>query len=113
MKIEKGEFYMTQGGAKAEIYAIDRGSKSPIHGAVYSITANTWALHAWRLSGKWIDNSESDIDLIAKWGEPKPRRLGWVRRINGDVKCCLESALSQRTDWEHAPHLDEPEIKEE
>lgn len=113
MKIEKGEFYRTRRGFKVEIYATCRGGKNSVHGAIYSITANTWTAHTWSLNGKRIDDSESDIDLISKWDEPKPRRLGWVRRINGDVRCCLESTLPQRTDWKRAPHFDEPEIKEE
>jgi len=66
MKIEKGKFYRTRGGVKAEIYSTDNPKPYPIHGRLFSQKANS--VLSWTQEGKY-DNShcECGVDIIAEW----------------------------------------------
>lgn len=113
LKIEVGKFYKTRDGSKVRIYATDGSSRHPIHGAIQY--EDGWHQRGWSLSGKFLNfPGENQEDLIAEWSEPKPKRLGWVNKVNG-LLCVRPNGERPRCygtanvddDWERYPKLDE------
>lgn len=119
LKIEVGKFYKTRDGRKARIYAVDGGTiylgniPHPYHGAVYHPN-NGWIANTWNEKGRGITGRDSDtheVDLIAEWRDPEPRRLAWIDKKIGGVHFGLPHFKFVEEGWERAPWLDEPEGK--
>jgi hypothetical protein len=65
LQINPGEVWLTRGGARARIYAVDGWEAFPIHGAVF--VEDEWFHEAWRDNGNYSNLSEkTSYDLVRK-----------------------------------------------
>ena len=72
-KIEVGKFYKTTSGREVRIYAVDGGSKRPVHGA-YLESGKKWVIASWALDGAFYEGIDP-MDIVI----PPLRYEGIVR----------------------------------
>ena len=70
LQINPGELWLTRGGAKARIYAVDGGHGYAIHGAM-NIEGGGWEVRIWTIEGKYVEGEQSTFDLVRRhdWRE--------------------------------------------
>ena len=68
LQINPGEIWLTRGGARARIYAVDGYEEFPIHGAV--LVDDEWFPEEWKDNGNHSNLFEkTGYDLIRKVGK--------------------------------------------
>ena len=65
LQINPGEIWLTRGGAKVRIYAVDGGEGYPIHGAVDGVDG--WGARIWTIEGKYSKDYQSTFDIVRKY----------------------------------------------
>jgi hypothetical protein len=75
--IDPKKTYRTRDGREVRIYAVDCGSRKPVHGAT-SRDGKTWTQEDWSASGQWApdDYATTPMDLIEV--RPRINREVWV-----------------------------------
>ena len=65
LQINPGEIWLTRGGAKVRIYAVDGGEGYPIHGAIDGVDG--WGARIWTIEGKYSKDYQSTFDIVRKY----------------------------------------------
>jgi len=68
--IKPGAFVKLRDGSKAHIYALDKGSHFPIHGAVFRPEHGSWVQESWTREGNYRLPQilkENGWDIISAW----------------------------------------------
>lgn len=74
MKIELNKFYRTRDGRKARVICVDSKSDYPIIALIERDDLNERSAEFSSEGNIFRDNSESRLDLVSEWTEPKKQR---------------------------------------
>jgi len=73
MKFEIGKFYKTRDGRKAQIFMLDNGAGYMLGVGLHA--NGIWFFNQWRCDGTIYIDSDTPLDLISEWEEPKKPKL--------------------------------------
>lgn len=107
MNIQAGKDYKTRGGQNVIIYATDKGSHYPVHGAVLC-SDGTWGVESWSLNGMVHLQNEQHRDIVSEWTEPL--QFDWdclpkwadrfiVMESNGEWFCSNKKPSAAMIEW--------------